>query len=246
MRNPQSDTTDPKSVEAIIRRMKQAYGDIYMSDTNLTRRLGCSKSLTGNWKRDGTRPYRACIQVAEETGVSLDWLLLDRGPIRKPADGETKDSAAPFLGLEHARKLSDLSNAKNGIIPMDVWVYRTPILFGPDVGEFLREETKPAYWDYGSVEGTLDAIQDEAGGLELRIRDPLWKRAITCFFPEEMLGEAMRLFRQRVELFGEIRYGKDDTPESIRVNRLERLPDDDELPSIEEVQGLLSGGMAAG
>jgi len=33
----------------------------------------------------------------------------------------------------------------------------------------------------------------EAGGLEFRICDPLWKRAIKCVVPEEMLGEAMRL-----------------------------------------------------
>ena len=126
---------------------------------------------------------------------------------------------------------------KDGIVPMCIWVRRDPIIFGPDVGDFIREETKPAYWDYGSVEGTLNAIQDSVGGLELRVRDPLWQRAIKCFVPEKMLDEAMRMFRMRVELFGEIHYRKDETPESIRVERLDRLEDDSDLPNIEEFAG---------
>lgn len=147
--------------------------------------------------------------------------------------------------LEHARKLSDLSRSKNGPIPMRVWICREPILFGPDVGDFIREETRPAYTDFGSVEGVLSAIQDGKGGLELRIRDPLWSRAIKCSLPERLLGKAMETFRQRVELFGEIHYRKDDTPEGIRVERLEPFPSDDDLPSIEDVRGLLADGIAA-
>ena len=146
--------------------------------------------------------------------------------------------------LERARKLSDLSQSKNGPIPMRVWVCRVPILFGPDVGDFIREETRPAYTDFGSVEGVLNAIQDGKGGLELRIRDPLWSRAIKCLLPEGLLGLAMETFRQRVELFGEIHYRKDDTPESIRVERLDPLPNDDDLPSIQDVRGLLADGVA--
>lgn len=146
--------------------------------------------------------------------------------------------------LEHARKLSDLVKSRDGTVPMRIWVNRRPIPFGPDVGDFIREVTKPAYRDFGSIEGTLNAIQDGRGGLELRVRDPLWQRSIKCFVPEDMLADAMRLFRERVELFGEIQYRRDDTPESIRVDRLERLPSDDDLPSIEEVRGLLAGEAA--
>ncbi len=146
--------------------------------------------------------------------------------------------------LEHARKLSDLSRSKDGPIPMRVWIFREPILFGPDVGDFIREETRPAYTDFGSVEGVLNAIQDGKGGLELRIRDPLWSRSIKCLLPENLLGLAMETFRQRVELLGEIHYRKDDTPESIRVECLEPLPNDEDLPSVQDVRGLFADGVA--
>jgi hypothetical protein len=158
--------------------------------------------------------------------------------------GDFSATALEDATLEHARKLSDLAVAKDGAVPMQVWVCRRPILFGPDVGNFIREETKPAYHDFGSIEGTLNAIQDASGGLELRVKDLLWPRPVRCSLPEEMLPDAISHFRRRVELFGEIHYRKDDTPESIRVERLDPLPSDDDLPSIDDVRGLLAAGVA--
>ncbi len=156
--------------------------------------------------------------------------------------GDLSTALLEDAALDHARKLSDLAMGKEGTVPMRIWVCRMPILFGPDVGNFIREETKPAYHDFGSIEGVLNAIQDGRGGLELRVRDQMWPRPVQCYLPEDMLADAMTFFRKRVELFGEIHYRKDDTPDSIRVERLEPLPSDDELPSIDDVRGLFAAG----
>lgn len=157
---------------------------------------------------------------------------------RALASGDLSSAALADATLEHARKLSDLAIGKEGEVRLRIWVCRKPILFGPEIGDFIREETKPAYHDFGSIEGTLNAIQDGKGGLELRIRDPMWQRPVQCFLPEDLLADAIFHFRKRVELFGEIHYRKDDTPDSIRVDRLDPLPSDSELPSIENVRGL--------
>ena len=218
------------------------------------------------------REFFAYIESAAalpNSAVRMDWrvkvregstiLALTPGPsVRRDdamaayarIDAATKALVSGDLGtagledatLEHARKLSDLAASKEGDVLLRIWVCREPILFGPDVGEFIREETKPAYRDFGSLEGTLNAIQDGKGGLELRVRDPIWSRPIQCFLQEDMLAEAIGYFRKRVELFGEIHYRKDDTPESIRVERLGLLPNDEDLPSIDEVRGLFTAG----
>ncbi len=203
------------------------------------------------------RPLAWHVRVREGSNI----LALDPAPSVSPAEATAAidriDSAVRALvsgdlaetlldeeALDNARKLSDLATVKGGATPMRLWVRRSSFNFGPDIGEVIRDETKPAYRDFGSIEGTLNAIQDGAGGLELRIRDPLWRRAIKCSVPEEMLDAAMQYFRQRVEVFGEIYYRNDDTPHSIRVHRLVHLPNDDDLPSIEDVRGLLSDGVA--
>jgi hypothetical protein len=49
-------------------------------------------------------------------------------------------------------------------------------------------------------------------------------------------------FRKRVEVSGIIHYRRNGTPISIDVERLEALPDDSELPSLDDVRGLLRSG----
>lgn len=163
-------------------------------------------------------------------------------------EAATKALAAGDLGaatlddgaLDFAKKLSELTRSDSGPVPMRIWVRREPILFGSEIAEFIREEARAAYWDFGTLEGTLNAIQDASGSLELKVRDPLWSRAIKCLVSEAMLPLAMENFRNRVELGGEIQYRPNGTPFCIRVERLERIPDDSELPSIDDVRGLLA------
>lgn len=140
--------------------------------------------------------------------------------------------------LDHARKLSEIANDSSHPVPVRVWVRKKPIIYGRDVGQFIREEMATAYWDFGSVEGALSAIQDSSGGLQLQIRDSLWTRRIKCYLPENLLEEAMRLFRKRVEMTGEIHYRKDNSPQAIRVRTLTKLPDDSDLPDIDDIRGL--------
>ena len=103
------------------------------------------------------------------------------------------------------------------------------------------DEDRAAYWDFGTVEGYLSAIQDSSGKLELRVRDPLWDGQIKCFVTEQLLPQAMDNFRRRVEVGGEVRYRANGSPESIRATSLEALPDDADLPTAAEVRGLLGG-----
>ncbi len=159
---------------------------------------------------------------------------------RALAAGDLAHATLSEATLDHARKLADVAVGRDGVVPIRVWVCRQPILLGPEVGDTIREETRPAYRDFGSIEGTLTAIQDGKGGLELRVRDPMWHRPVHCFLPETMLAEAMGHFRKRVELFGEIHYRKDDAPDSIRVERFAPLEPDEMLPSIDDVRGLFA------
>ena len=52
----------------------------------LATRLGVSKSTVGNWYHRNSVPFEECVKLAEEQGISLDWLLLGRGePVWSPA-----------------------------------------------------------------------------------------------------------------------------------------------------------------
>lgn len=98
------------------------------------------------------------------------------------------------------------------------------------------------YRDCGTIEGYLEAIQDKNGTLQLRVRDAPLRQLVTCYIPDEMLSDVFALFRKRVEVTGLIHYRRNGIPISIEVGHFEPLPDDSELPTADDVLGLLKTG----
>jgi hypothetical protein len=65
------------------------------------------------------------------------------------------------------------------------------------------------------------------------------RQRVRCYFPEELLPAVFDTFRKRVEVSSVIHYRKNGTPVSIEVEQILGLPDDSELPSAEDVRGIL-------
>jgi hypothetical protein len=155
------------------------------------------------------------------------------------AHGDIESAALPDAALKHLRTLSDLMGANRGApAAMRIWVERKPIVLSPEIAETIKEDWRIDYRDYGTIEGRLEAIQDYSG-LELRVRDLALRLIVKCYVPEDMLDEAFRHFRKRVEVAGLIHFRRNGIPISIDVTRIEELPDDNSLPSIEEVRGIM-------
>lgn len=151
------------------------------------------------------------------------------------------DFSSPVLterAIQHAKKLSDLTKQGRHVTPMRFWLTKSPIEFGPEVGDLVRQDEASSYNDFGTLEGTLKAISDQSGGLEIRIQDPLWNRAIPCRVNDDQIEEAMSAFRQRVEVTGLIHYNRLGRPTSIRMESLATLPNDKDLPTADQIQGL--------
>lgn len=90
----------------------------------------------------------------------------------------------------------------------------------------------------GSIEGNLQTVSDR-DGFRIVVYDSLRDKSINCFFSdEEILTQAVQAFRKRVTVFGLVRYRKDGTPISVRVNRIRVFRSQDELPPISQIQGI--------
>ena len=92
----------------------------------------------------------------------------------------------------------------------------------------------------GSIEGKLQTISDRKG-LKFFVWDVLTDEAIECYIDEELFEEAMKAFRKRVYVTGVIKHRKDGKPTSIKVEKIKVFPSRDELPSAEDVRGILKG-----
>jgi hypothetical protein len=74
-----------KSTE-IIARLKQITAT--STDSGLSEQLGVSPQTLSSWKGRERMPYSVCIDLAEQHGISLDWLLTGAGPMRRTAQLE--------------------------------------------------------------------------------------------------------------------------------------------------------------
>jgi hypothetical protein len=165
----------------------------------------------------------------------------ERG-IRHLIERDIEDSGLPEPALRHLRTLSEMTEAgpnKAPPVPIRIWIEKKPITFEPAIASVIREEGRADYNDYGTIEGRLETIQESYGTLQFYLRDAMLRQKVRCYFPEELLPEIFDNFRKRVEVSGIIHYRKNGTPISIEAEQIIGLPDDSELPTAEDVRGIL-------
>lgn len=156
------------------------------------------------------------------------------------ARGDIAGAGLSDKAINHLKSLSDLAARHQNGKGVNLWVKKKPVSIGAGIAKFVREDWESDYHDFGTIEGRLEAIMDSAGSLKIRIKDFLYPKAINCVVPEKMIQSVLDSFRKRVEIEGRIHYRKDGTPISIEANIIEVIPEDNELPSADDVRGIMA------
>lgn len=154
--------------------------------------------------------------------------------------GEVRGAGLSEKAITHLKGLSDIagkSTTKNGV---RIWVERRPVAIGGGISKAIREDWESDYYDFGSVEGRLEFIQDADDSIKIRIKDFLFDKPIKCVISEDKLDQVLANFRRRVELEGRIHYRRDGTPISIEADVIDALPEDEDLPTADDVRGILT------
>lgn len=132
--------------------------------------------------------------------------------------------------LESARKLAKLSD--DGISRINVYsnIPELQLYFTEQIAVNVRDILE--HLEYlGSVEGLLELISGREGlPLYFQIKDIVSGNLVRCFFPEEMLGNALGAFRKRVIVSGYIQSDSSGNPRRIRVRDMEIAPKTENLP----------------
>lgn len=66
-----------KAVDAVLLRLMSLFN--VDNDSELARVLNVNRQTLASWRKRDSVPYLICINIAEERGVSLDWLLTGKG-----------------------------------------------------------------------------------------------------------------------------------------------------------------------
>ncbi len=75
-------------------------------DIDLAKALGVKKNTVSGWRSRNSKPFEICEQVAQDRGISLDWLLTGEGKMLREPTGpagvcspasSADDRVAPYL-----------------------------------------------------------------------------------------------------------------------------------------------------
>lgn len=154
--------------------------------------------------------------------------------------GDLQGSGLTDKAMTHLKVISELAAKTEAHRSITVWIEKKPSLVSAGIAKAIKESWETDYYDFGTVEGRLEAIQDANGALKIKIQDFLFPRPINCIVPDHMVDKVFSSFRRRVEIVGRIHYRRDGTPISIETDDIDTLPEDAELPSAADVKGIIS------
>ena len=106
------------------------------SDKDFAHKLGINASTVVGYKQRGVVPLEQCIKIAEQTGVSLDWLILGKGESDKnTAAGKATPSVVlvPLYDVPVSAGHGSFFDTENIIqqIPFDAeWLEREELFVG--------------------------------------------------------------------------------------------------------------------
>lgn len=141
--------------------------------------------------------------------------------------------------LRSVRRLTTTLDALDaGDTSIRVWGERAAVPITRHIAENVVEILEEAYSDQGSVEGRLKTVS-VAGGFRVVVYEPVFNRAVRCDIPEDLMPRALDLFGRRVEVYGTVHYRRNGIVARVAVEEIVPFPEEDELPSYEDVRGIL-------
>lgn len=112
----------------------------------------------------------------------------------------------------------------------------------PKVAEHVATIMRGDLRSIASVDGFLVVVGvGQHGGYEIAINDRLRNRRIRCHIPDELLSRAMSAFEKRVVVRGLMWSRADGSAIRIDVRDFDVVPTDDQLPTRQQVRGILNG-----
>lgn len=151
-------------------------------------------------------------------------------------DADADAQQAPDDLRKHVGKLAEL--VKAGDIRISVWTGRQRHAIQPvpkAVRQAVPQQPIPLR---GSVEGHLTSLH-AGNGLHGEIREYIRRRPVKCTIPDELVETTKSLWRKRVIAYGLVHYNPRGEAIRVQVDRIEPLPDDNDLPSYMDVLGIL-------
>jgi len=162
--------------------------------------------------------------------------ILEERPERPPFFSDKALTSAKHL----ARLISKDEQDEHGISTIGIGLNSSKTNITHRLAENVDELIGANYRSLGSLEGVLRAIDLSKKPL-FRIYDLLTNKSVICYFEPCLINKIKDALNKRVSVYGLIRSREDGKKISIKVEDMEIFPNETDLPSIEDIIGILGG-----
>ncbi len=162
------------------------------------------------------------------------------GGIKKLETGLRDDNFSD-KAINYSRNIAGLFRKKTGEPSIKLWGgNQESQIISRNVAVKASEILDPAYTEEGAIDGVLEKLSAH-GGFNFVVYDPIDDRAIKCEVAEQLMEKAWKSWRKRVEVIGNVRYRRDGLAVSVRAVDILPFPDENDVPSLDQLRGLLAG-----
>lgn len=235
-------TLELGKAEIPLRRFKEAVSAFFDLLESVSRETSPEHLIKWNISvQKGSARVIAHFDEADRKAAAPIFKVLPTGLSELEAGG-IQEPPAMFSerAIRAARRLSVVRDRGAEAIPVSLIIGTKRAEITANTAQTANDLVEAAYQSYGSVEGKLIMLSDEEG-FKFAVHQRLFDRRITCTILDDPLAEeAIGAFRHRVRVQGRIQYNRIGNPVSVTVANIFKFPPNSELPSVQEMKGILS------
>jgi hypothetical protein len=216
------------------------------------------------------REVDACTTRVE--GGSVEWVIrgLESGSAVMVLEAAPKGEATPVwapsavvrhfaAGMRHVLKTGErpewFSNVAmrrayeltalldtNGIEAITFGRTGDGVTLTPELRKPVKDALEGRYRAFGSIEGRIDSLSAHEEPYQCTVYSFVSGEGVRCYFGPELLSTVHENFRKRVVVRGVFTTRPNGEVTSLRASEVEHLPEPEELPSVDDILGILAHG----
>ena len=181
--------------------------------------------------------FRGCSLAASDSMVEVERSCIFG--LKKLSEGQRLPDYSD-AAVKKALKLASLHTHRkpDGLNLIQVFTDTNEVEVGPDTVDGIQSLIKVRYESMGSIVGNLDSISVHRGN-EFRVWEELEGYPVTCRFPDTLLERTKDALGRRVLVHGDLKSNFRGQRISVIVHGFEMYPQDSELPTIEQMSGII-------
>ena len=142
------------------------------------------------------------------------------------------------IALGYLKDLALLPNKQNGVTKIDIIIDNKENTLTQNIITNVDALLNVYPKAMSSITGRLSTIS-ERGSFRIVVYDDRTLKAVNCYIDEELLENVLSAFGKRVYVYGFVSYDSYGKPKSIRVKKMNKFKDENELPDIFKTCGIL-------